>query len=77
MPATDDDFDDLARALVETDFDAVERDGLRAAWSPEGDRVTVTHTETGEEVVYNPDDLVRAVSDAEVRNAREPTDSAQ
>jgi hypothetical protein len=77
MSVTDDDFDDLASDLVETDFDAVERGGLRAEWSAAGDRVTVTQVESGESVVYNPDDLFRAASDVEVRNAREPDEQSR
>jgi len=75
MPANDDEYDELARALVETDFDAVERWGLRAEWSDEGDSVQVQDVEDGETVLYNPDDLVRAASDREVRDAREPENS--
>jgi hypothetical protein len=78
MPANDDEYDELASALVETDFDAVERSGLRAEWSEEGDRVQVQALDDDDEtVVYNPDDLVRASSDREVRDAREPEDSTR
>jgi hypothetical protein len=70
--APDDEFDDLAAALVETDFDAVERGGYRAAWVDEGQRVEVTAIEGGRTVRYNAEDLVRATSDREVNNAREP-----
>ena len=67
-------FDDLAHALVETeyDFDAVEQGPLRAVWSDDNREVTVRDRETGEEVVYTADDLVVATSDQELRNARVP-----
>jgi len=77
MPANDDEYDELARALVETDFDAVERGGLRAEWSDEGDSVQVQDVDAGETVLYNADDLVRAASDREARDAREPENSTQ
>ena len=67
-----DDADRLAAALADTDFDAVERDGFRAAWTSEGDRVRVTGLESSEEIFFDAEDLVRAESDTEVRNAREP-----
>lgn len=69
-----DDFDRLAFALVETeyDFDAVEMGALRATWSEDNRSVTVTDSTTGDEVVYSADDLVLATSDQEVENAREP-----
>lgn len=69
-----DDFDALAYALVETeyDFDAVERGPLRATWTDENRLVTVLHQETGEEVAYSADDLVLATSDQELQNARVP-----
>ena len=67
-------FDALAFALVETeyDFDTVERDGLRAHWTEDNTEVVVVDDETGEEVVYSAEDLVRATSDREVGNARQP-----
>lgn len=65
--------DELAYALARTDFDAAERDGYRAAWTEDGTRVVVTDVETGEETAYNADDLVRAESDREVNDAREPS----
>lgn len=73
--ATDGDaFDELAHALVETeyDFDAVEQGPLRATWSDDDREVTVVDRETGEEVVYTAEDLVIATSDQERRNARAP-----
>lgn len=74
MPLGTDDYDALAHALVETefDFDAVERGSLRAAWTADGLEVTVTDAETGESVTYSGDDLVLATSDREVENARQP-----
>jgi hypothetical protein len=67
-----DEADRIAAALVATDFDAVERDGFRAAWLPEGDKVRVTDLDSDEEVLFDAEDLVRAESDTEVRNARDP-----
>jgi hypothetical protein len=64
------DADELAQALSETEFDAVERGGLRAAWTADGTRVEVTDLETDETVAYDAEDLVRATSDVELRNAR-------
>ena len=63
-------FDRMAHDLAQSDFDAVERDGYRAAWAAEGSRVEVIELETGETVTYDADDLVRAASDREVENAR-------
>ena len=69
-----DDFDALAHALVNAqfDFDAVERGSLRAEWTQDNRSVAVVDVETDEEVVYSADDLVLATSNKEVRNAREP-----
>lgn len=69
-----DDFDELAYALVnaEFDFDAVERGSLRAEWTGDNVAVTVVDSETGQEVVYSADDIVLATSDQELRNARQP-----
>jgi len=72
MALGDDAFDRLAHDLSETDFDAVERDGLRAEWTADGTEVTVHALENGDAVVYNADDLVRATSDRELSDAREP-----
>ncbi|MEF8789870.1 MAG: hypothetical protein V5A61_07055 [Haloarculaceae archaeon] len=71
-----DEFDRLAHALSETDFDAVERDGLRAEWTAEDTEVTVRDLEDDTRVVYNAEDLVRATSDRELNDAREPNQSA-
>lgn len=67
-----DPFDVLAHDLTETDFDAVERGTLRAEWSEDGTYVEVTDEETDERVLYTAEDLVRAASDREVQDAREP-----
>lgn len=72
MPLGNDAFDRLAHALSETEFDAIERDGLRAEWTADGTEVTVRDLEEGTEVVYNADDLVIATSDRELNDAREP-----
>ena len=72
MPLGDELTDKLAYELVQTDFDAVERDGYRAAWTEEGTHVEVTNLETDETHVYNGEDLVRAESDREISNARQP-----
>jgi len=64
------DSDRLAHELVQSEFDAIERDGLRAEWIEEDSRVEVTELETGESITYDADDLVRAASDREVENAR-------
>ena len=73
MPLGDDEFDRLAHALTETEFDAIERDGLRAEWTADGTEVAVRDLEGGTEVVYNADDLVIATSDRELNDAREPS----
>ncbi|WP_267640540.1 hypothetical protein [Haloarchaeobius amylolyticus] len=70
MPLGETDADVLAYELSQTDFDAVERDGYRAAWNDEGTEVHVTELATGEVAEYNAEDLVRATSDQEVENAR-------
>lgn len=72
MPLGNDEFDRLAHTLSETDFDAIERDGLRAEWTADGTEVTVRDLGEGTEVVYNADDLVIATSDRELNDAREP-----
>lgn len=72
MSLGQDEFDVLAHDLTETDFDAVERGPLRAEWNEEGTTVEVTDEESGERVVYTAEDLVRAASDREVNDAREP-----
>lgn len=73
MPLGDKPGDKLAYALVQTDFDAVERNDFRAEWNEEGTHVEVTDLESGENYIYNGEDLVRAESDREVRNARQPS----
>lgn len=67
-----DDFDALAFALVQSkfNFDAAERERLRAEWDPDNETVTVSNRETNEQVVYSADRLIRATSDQEIRNAR-------
>jgi hypothetical protein len=70
MSIGDDERDRLAHDLTETDFDAVERDGFRATWTEDDARVEVRDMDTDETVVYDAEDLVRATSDTEVRNAR-------
>lgn len=96
MSIGEDAADRLAHALSESEFDAVERDGLRAAWTDDGSAVVVepiddpgdrssgtapektdgeadAGTDAGRErVVYNGEDLVRATSDRELGDAREP-----
>ena len=72
MALGDDDFDRLAHDLSETDFDAVERDGLRAEWTADGTEVTVSALDGDDVVVYNAEDIVRATSDRELSDAREP-----
>jgi hypothetical protein len=62
--------DAIAHELSRTEFDAVERDGLRAAWTDDDARVEVTDLADGETLTYDAEDLVRATSDAELRNAR-------
>lgn len=68
--------DELAYALTESDFDAVERDGFRAKWTVDDTAVTVENLDTGEITTYDAEDLVRAASDQEVHNARNPVDDA-
>lgn len=72
MTLGDDQFDRLAFALIETGCDAVERDGLRAEWTADGTEVTVEELNSEREIVYNADDLIRATSDRELNDAREP-----
>ena len=67
-----DETDVLAYELVQTDFDAVERGGLRAAWTDDNTRVIVEDLDTGASQEYDGEDLVRAESDQEVENARNP-----
>lgn len=64
------DADLLAYELAQTDFDAVERDGLRAAWSADSRSVTVSELDGSDAFEYDGEDLVRATSDREVSNAR-------
>lgn len=75
MSGSDDPFDRLADDLARTEFDAVERDGLRAAWSDDGLSVVVSALDGEESVTYGAEELVRAASAREVRHAREPTES--
>jgi hypothetical protein len=70
MATGDDDPDRLAHDLTETTFDAVERDGLRAEWSDDDTHVVVENLATGESVTYDGEDLIRATSEQELRNAR-------
>lgn len=65
-------FDGLAGDLAGTDFDAVEREGVRAEWTDDGQTVTVTALEGQVTVTYHAEDLVRATSASELRAAREP-----
>ncbi|NHN41150.1 hypothetical protein G9C85_05805 [Halorubellus sp. JP-L1] len=64
------DADVLAYELARTDFDAVERKGLRAAWSADGTTVTVSELDGSDDFEYDGEDLVRATSDREVSHAR-------
>lgn len=70
MPLGMTEFDRAAFALVQSDFDAIEHDGVRAEWTDEGTHVTVTDLETGDTETYVADDLIRAASDRDVENAR-------
>lgn len=72
-----DEADRLAARLAETDFDAVERNGYRAEWTADGERVRVSDLATDEEVFFGAEDLVRAESDREIRNARKPGPDGQ
>lgn len=67
-----DESDALAYDLVQTDFDAVERDGLRAAWTADNTAVVVEELDNGDRREYDGEDLVRAASDRDVENARNP-----
>lgn len=72
----DDERDLLAHDLTETDFDAVERDGYRAEWH-DGDTAVVVHElGDGAAVTYNAEDLFRATSEQELRNARTGAEKA-
>lgn len=66
--------DSLAYDLVQTEFDAVERDGYRAAWTEDGTAVEVRDLDSEEVVTYDAEGLVRAASSREVRHAREPSE---
>jgi hypothetical protein len=70
MTLGENEADEIAYALAQTDFDAVERDGLRAAWSGDGTVVRVSELDDGDELEYDAEDLVRATSDREVSHAR-------
>lgn len=70
-------FDRLAYDLSETDFDAVERDGYRAEWTEAGDAIVVRELGTDTELEYDAEDLVRATSDREVSNARNPASEVE
>ena len=74
MSLGENEFDALAYALVNADFDfdAVEHGSLRAEWTDDNAGVVVRNGDTDEEVVYTADDLVLATSDRELRNARTP-----
>jgi hypothetical protein len=77
MTLGEDESDELAYELAQTDFDAVERAGYRAAWTEDNTAVVVTDLESGDERVYDGEDLVRAASDTDVRNARNPENGVQ
>lgn len=70
MSLGDDTPDKLAYDLAQSDFDAVERDGYRAEWSDDDSAVEVFEVGAAERIAYNAEDLLRAESDTEVRNAR-------
>lgn len=70
MSLGEDEADRLAVELSDTTFDAVERDGLRAEWVDEGHQIRVVSLTGDDERRYYSEDLVRAASDTEVRNAR-------
>lgn len=72
MALGDDAYDQLAHALSETDFDAIEHEGLRAEWIDDGAAVRVTDLTGETDVIYNAEDLVRATSDRELKDARDP-----
>lgn len=72
MSFGDDAPDRLAYDLAQSDFDAVERDGYRAEWGDDDSTVDVVAVDgdNDERIVYDAEDLLRAESDTEVRNAR-------
>jgi hypothetical protein len=70
MTMGNDDCDALAYDLAQTDFEAAERDGLRAEWTEGNSRIEVSGLDGDQVVVYDAEDLVRAASDREVSNAR-------
>lgn len=73
MAHGDDERDRLAYALAQSDFDAVERGGVRAEWNEAGTAVEVRPVDReGRATIYDAEDLIRAESDREVRNARMP-----
>ena len=65
--------DALAYDLVQSDFDAVERDGYRAVWTADNTTVVVSDLDTGDARRYDAEGLLRAASDREVASAREKT----
>ncbi len=73
MSLGDDTPDKLAYDLAQTNFDAVERDGYRAEWSDDDSAVEVFEVGTDVRVAYDAEDLLRAESDTEVKNARDAT----
>ncbi|MFB6166240.1 MAG: hypothetical protein ABEJ31_13860 [Haloarculaceae archaeon] len=66
-----DERDALAYDLVQSDFDAVERGGYRAAWTDDDTAVVVSSLVDDARRRYDAEDLVRAASDREVENARD------
>lgn len=70
-------FDRVAFDLVQSDFDAIERDGFRAEWDDEGTHIEVVDLETGDTEKYVGDDLIRAASDRDVENARTGAEDAE
>lgn len=77
MSTVDDEADALALDLSDTTFDAVERDGLRAEWVDEGRQIVVESLDGERTIRYDAEDLVRATSATEARNARVPGNAEQ
>jgi len=65
--------DTLAYELARSSFEAVERGGYRAEWTAGDTAIEVRDLDGGEAVTYDAEDLLRAESDREVTNARNPS----
>ncbi|WP_336001335.1 hypothetical protein [Halorientalis halophila] len=72
MAIGEDERDALAYELARSKFEAAERGGYRAEWTAGDTAIEVREMGGGDGVVYDAEDLLRAESDREVKNARTP-----